>query len=98
MGKVSKRITTSATEQTVTNTIGEIVENKVGGIPKLITPIEFKTRNQKRLYKAIESHKNNIVMVTAMAIVVKTQVEFVPIENAAPGFRTNQNFKYSPII
>jgi len=54
MGKVSKRITKSATEQTVTNTIGEIVENKVGGIPKLITPIEFKTRNQKRLYKAIE--------------------------------------------
>ena len=34
MGKVSKRITKSATEQTVTNTIGEIVENKVGGIPK----------------------------------------------------------------
>ena len=72
MGKVSKRITKKVGETEVTNTIGEIVENKVGGIPKLITPIEFKTRNQKRLYKAIESHKNNIVMAHALAGAGKT--------------------------
>ena len=60
MGKVSKRITKKVGETEVTNTIGEIVENKVGGIPKLITPIEFKTRNQKRFYKAIENLLYNV--------------------------------------
>ena len=63
----ARKITKKTTDVEVTNTIGEILENKVGGIPKLITPIEFKTRNQKRLYKAIESPKNQIIMAHALA-------------------------------
>lgn len=70
----TKGLKKAVTETEVTNTIEEIIENKVGGIPKLITPIEFKTRNQKRFYKAIESQKNQIVMAHALAGAGKTFV------------------------
>lgn len=68
----TKALRRTGIESEVTNTIEEIIENKVGGIPKLITPIEFKTKNQKRLYKAIESPKNNIIMAHALAGAGKT--------------------------
>lgn len=74
MPKVRTKGLKKTTEVEVTNTIEEIIENKVGGIPKLITPIEFKTRNQKRFYKAIESQKNQIVMAHALAGAGKTFV------------------------
>jgi phosphate starvation-inducible PhoH-like protein len=74
MPKARKVLKKTASEAEVTNTIGEIIENKVGGIPKLISPIEFKTRNQKRFYKAIESNKNQIVMAHALAGAGKTFV------------------------
>jgi len=70
----TKALRKTGSESEVTNTIGEIIENKVGGIPKLISPIEFKTRNQKRFYKAIESNKNQIVMAHALAGAGKTFV------------------------
>ncbi len=75
MPKVRSKGLKKTTEVEVTNnTIEEIVEQKVGGIPKLITPIEFKTKNQKRFYKAIESPKNQIVMAHALAGAGKTFV------------------------
>lgn len=74
MPKVKAKALRKTVESEVTNTIEEIIENKVGGIPKLITPIEFKTRNQKRFYKAIESQKNQIVMAHALAGAGKTFV------------------------
>lgn len=74
MPKVRTKALRKAVESEVTNTIEEIIENKVGGIPKLITPIDFKTRNQKRFYKAIESQKNQIVMAHALAGAGKTFV------------------------
>jgi len=76
MPKVRSKGLRKTTELEVTaNTIEEIVEQKVvGGIPKLITPIEFKTKNQKRFYKAIESQKNQIVMAHALAGAGKTFV------------------------
>ncbi len=72
MPKLKARAVKKASEVEVTNTIEELIENKVGGIPKLITPIEFKTKNQKRFYKAIESQKNQIVMAHALAGAGKT--------------------------
>ena len=76
MPKVRSKGLRKTTElEVTTNTIEEIVEQKVvGGIPKLITPIEFKTKNQKRFYKAIESQKNQIVMAHALAGAGKTFV------------------------
>ena len=50
MPKVRTKALRKTVDSEVTNTIEEILENKIGGIPKLITPIEFKTRNQKRFY------------------------------------------------
>ena len=47
MPKLKTRAVRKTSEVEVTNTLEEIFENKVGGIPKLITPIEFKTKNQK---------------------------------------------------
>ena len=72
MPKLKARAVKKASEVEVTNTLEELIENKVGGIPKLITPIEFKTKNQKRFYKAIESQKNQIVMAHALAGAGKT--------------------------
>jgi phosphate starvation-inducible PhoH-like protein len=76
MSKVRSKGLRKTTElEVTTNTIEEIIEQKVvGGIPKLITPIEFKTKNQKRFYKAIESQKNQIVMAHALAGAGKTFV------------------------
>lgn len=74
MPKARKALKKTASEAEVTNTIGEIIESKIGGIPKLISPIEFKTKNQKRFYKAIESNKNQIVMAHALAGAGKTFV------------------------
>jgi phosphate starvation-inducible PhoH-like protein len=74
MPKVRTKALRKTVDSEVTNTIEEILENKIGGIPKLITPIEFKTRNQKRFYKAIESQKNQIVMAHALAGAGKTFV------------------------
>jgi phosphate starvation-inducible PhoH-like protein len=74
MPKVRTKALRKTVDSEVTNTIEEIIENKVGGIPKLITPIDFKTRNQKRFYKAIESQKNQIVMAHALAGAGKTFV------------------------
>ena len=76
MPKVRSKGLRKTTElEVTTNTIEEIIEQKiVGGIPKLITPIEFKTKNQKRFYKAIESQKNQIVMAHALAGAGKTFV------------------------
>lgn len=74
MPKVRTKALRKTVDSEVTNTIEELIENKVGGIPKLITPIDFKTRNQKRFYKAIESQKNQIVMAHALAGAGKTFV------------------------
>jgi phosphate starvation-inducible PhoH-like protein len=74
MPKARKALKRTGIEPEVTNTIEEIIENKVGGIPKLISPIEFKTKNQKRFYKAIESQKNQIIMAHALAGAGKTFV------------------------
>ena len=74
MPKAKKVLRKTGAEPEVTNTIQEIIEQKVGGIPKLITPIEFKTKNQKRFYKAIESQKNQIIMAHALAGAGKTFV------------------------
>ncbi len=74
MPKVRTKALRKTVDSEVTDTIEEILENKIGGIPKLITPIEFKTRNQKRFYKAIESQKNQIVMAHALAGAGKTFV------------------------
>jgi hypothetical protein len=41
--------------------------------------------------------KTKIAITTALEIKVKSHVTFVPIENAAPGFRRNENCKNSPI-
>lgn len=40
--------------------------------PKVIRKIKFKTRNQKRFYKAIESERNNIIIAHALAGAGKT--------------------------
>jgi len=74
MPKAKKVLRKTGVEPEVTNTIQDIIEQKVGGIPKLITPIEFKTKNQKRFYKAIESQKNQIIMAHALAGAGKTFV------------------------
>lgn len=74
MPKARKALKKTGVDPEVMNTIGELIENKVGGIPKLISPIEFKTKNQKRFYKAIESQKNQIVMAHALAGAGKTFV------------------------
>jgi phosphate starvation-inducible PhoH-like protein len=41
-------------------------------LPKVVKRIKFKTRNQKRFYKAIEDERNNIIMAHALAGAGKT--------------------------
>ena len=41
-------------------------------LPKIVRRIKFKTRNQKRFYKAIEDERNNIIMAHALAGAGKT--------------------------
>ena len=43
-------------------------------LPKVIKRIKFKTRNQKRFYKAIENEGNNIIMAHALAGAGKTYI------------------------
>ena len=41
-------------------------------LPKIVKRIKFKTRNQKRFYKAIEDERTNIIMAHALAGAGKT--------------------------
>jgi phosphate starvation-inducible PhoH-like protein len=50
----------------------EPTESKESLTPKVIRKIKFKTRNQKRFYKAIESERTNIIMAHALAGAGKT--------------------------
>lgn len=53
----------------------QLSETSMGGnhtIPKIIKNIKFKTRNQKRFYKAIEKEDSNIIMAHALAGAGKT--------------------------
>ena len=43
-------------------------------LPKVIKRIKFKTKNQKRFYKAIENESNNIIMAHALAGAGKTYI------------------------
>jgi phosphate starvation-inducible PhoH-like protein len=43
-------------------------------LPKIVKRIKFKTRNQKRFYKAIENEGNNIIMAHALAGAGKTYI------------------------
>jgi len=42
--------------------------------PKVVNKIKFKTRNQKRFYKAIEKQDSNIIMAHALAGAGKTYI------------------------
>jgi hypothetical protein len=43
----------------------EELESITHTLPKVVKRIKFKTKNQKRFYKAIESESNNIIMAHA---------------------------------
>lgn len=49
-------------------------ENTESSIPKLLNKIKFKTKNQKRFYKAIENEDTRIIMAHALAGAGKTYV------------------------
>ena len=49
-------------------------QNGTSVVPKVIQKIKFKTRNQKRFYKAIEDDRNNIIMAHALAGAGKTYI------------------------
>lgn len=72
MPRAKRSTKKNVVETEVTQLLNENIEPKIGGIPKLINKIEFKTYNQKRFYKAIESQKNQIVMAHALAGAGKT--------------------------
>jgi phosphate starvation-inducible PhoH-like protein len=57
-----------------TQTINEDVTSGNHSIPKVIKKIKFKTRNQKRFYKAIEREDSNIIMAHALAGAGKTYI------------------------
>ena len=50
------------------------VREAINILPKVVKKIKFKTKNQKRFFKAIESDGNNIVMAHALAGAGKTYV------------------------
>ena len=50
------------------------VREAINVLPKLVKKIKFKTKNQKRFFKAIENDGNNIVMAHALAGAGKTYV------------------------
>jgi len=52
----------------------EELETVIHSLPKVIKKIKFKTRNQKRFYKAIENEGNNIIMAHALAGAGKTYI------------------------
>jgi phosphate starvation-inducible PhoH-like protein len=54
--------------------IAEQIVEPIHSIPKVIKKIKFKTKNQKRFYKAIENTANNIIMAHALAGAGKTYV------------------------
>ena len=49
-------------------------ESGIHTLPKVVKRIKFKTRNQKRFYKAIESDSTNIIMAHALAGAGKTYI------------------------
>lgn len=55
-------------EQTI---LSGITKNEVS-LPKILKKIKFKTKNQKRFYKAIEAEDNKIIMAHALAGAGKT--------------------------
>lgn len=55
-------------EQTITD---DILKDEIT-LPKIIKKIKFKTKNQKRFYKAIEKEDNRIIMAHALAGAGKT--------------------------
>jgi phosphate starvation-inducible PhoH-like protein len=57
-----------------TKQIEQTEESKVHSVPKIVSRIKFKTRNQKRFYKAIDDERNNIIMAHALAGAGKTYV------------------------
>jgi phosphate starvation-inducible PhoH-like protein len=54
--------------------IQSITEPNSPANPKVIKRIKFKTRNQKRFYKAIEDDRNNIIVAHALAGAGKTYI------------------------
>lgn len=50
------------------------VREAINVLPKVVKKIKFKTKNQKRFFKAIENEGNNIVMAHALAGAGKTYV------------------------
>jgi phosphate starvation-inducible PhoH-like protein len=52
----------------------EELETVIHTLPKVIKKIKFKTKNQKRFYKAIENDGNNIIMAHALAGAGKTYI------------------------
>ena len=50
------------------------VREAINVLPKVVKKIKFKTKNQKRFFKAIENDGNNIVMAHALAGAGKTYV------------------------
>jgi phosphate starvation-inducible PhoH-like protein len=59
--------------QTTKHSNGEIDEGN-HTVPKIVRKIKFKTKNQKRFYKAIEREDSNIIMAHALAGAGKTYV------------------------
>jgi len=57
--------------QTTKNSNGEFAEGN-HTVPKIVRKIKFKTKNQKRFYKAIEREDSNIIMAHALAGAGKT--------------------------
>lgn len=60
--------------KTSTQSITEDVTEGIHSIPKIIKKIKFKTKNQKRFYKAIEREDSNIIMAHALAGAGKTYI------------------------
>jgi phosphate starvation-inducible PhoH-like protein len=54
--------------------VNDNIEETIHTLPKIIKRVKFKTKNQKRFYKAIESHENNIIMAHALAGAGKTYI------------------------
>jgi phosphate starvation-inducible PhoH-like protein len=52
----------------------EELQTVIHTLPKVIKKIKFKTKNQKRFYKAIENEGNNIIMAHALAGAGKTYI------------------------
>jgi phosphate starvation-inducible PhoH-like protein len=57
---------------TTKNSMNDTVNTPTHSVPKIVKKIKFKTKNQKRFYKAIEREDSNIIMAHALAGAGKT--------------------------